>query len=142
MIADLLVTRKPKRQKKNRSDFCNFRRLKSDGANSDPAARAVDAHAEVRSETKRKRNKSEPEPNPPSALPKMIIDERGGCTNDKANSQPKGLAFDEKINITVTVARKGTRAKKHYDPAHEKTEHGQKQKISALAMHLRSTITR
>src|SRR5713101_6066869 len=54
--------RKPRRQKKYGGDLGDFRRLKGDWAEAYPAPRTVDAHPEMRNETKRERGESESEP--------------------------------------------------------------------------------
>ncbi len=51
------------------------------------------------------------------------------------DSEPNRLASDEKVNIAMTVARKGTRAEKHDDADDEHAEHGQKQDVSTFTMH-------
>ena len=53
----------------------------------------------------------------------------------KANPEPNCLAFDEKINISVTIARKRARAKEHDNPDNEKSQHSEKKNIGALTMH-------
>ena len=54
---------------------------------------------------------------------------------DETDPEPERLAFDEKINVAVTVARECAGAEKHDDADDQHRQHSEKQKISALAMH-------
>lgn len=130
------TSRKPGGQKKNGGDLGDFRRLKSDRTESDPAARAVDPHSQMGNETKREHSDGESEPEPPGPLPEMIIKERAEGTDPESHAQPDDLAFNEKINVAVAVPRERARAEKHHDPDDQHAENSQKQKVSALAMHL------
>src|SRR5205085_12089154 len=74
IAAPLLETGKPPRQEKDYGDLANLRWLKSQRSGADPPSRAIDAHAEMRYETKRECSECNNEPNPPGVLPKMIIE--------------------------------------------------------------------
>ncbi len=65
----------------------------------------------------------------------MIINQRGNDADRKPNSEPNRLPSDEKIDVSVAVARKRARAKKHDNPDNEKSQHGEKKDIGALTMH-------
>src|ERR1700674_491129 len=127
---------KPGSQKEYGGDLRDFGRLKGDGAEADPAARTVDAHAEMGNETKRERDEREGKPDPPRPLPEMIIEERAHGADRESHAQPDGLALDEKINVAVAIAGERARAEKHHDPDDEHAENSQEQKVRALAMHL------
>src|ERR1700759_4432171 len=108
MAALFLVTRKPVSKKEHHRHLCELGRLKQGmAAITEPAAGAVDAHAYRRHITKREGDDNRAQPYPPSALPEVVIDQRGDDTNDKARCQPYRLVFDEKINITLIVLGEG-----------------------------------
>src|SRR5437660_6303078 len=127
--------RKPRRQKKYGGDLGDFRRLKGDRAEADPAARTIDPHSKMRNETKRKRREGESEPEPPRPLPEMVIEERSDRADREPHPEPDRLALNEKINVAMAVPRERARAEKHHDPDDEHAENSEEQKVSALAMH-------
>ena len=89
----------------------------------------------MRNKTEREGDQGDAKPNPPSALPKMII-QQGCCrTNHQPYGQPKSLTFDKKIDIAMAVACKRARAKKHDNADDKHAKHGDKQDISAFTMH-------
>ena len=65
----------------------------------------------------------------------MIISQRTNDADRKPNSEPNRLPSDEKIDVSVAVAGKRTRAKKHDNPNDEKPQHGEKKNIGTLTMH-------
>src|ERR1043166_3259124 len=101
----------------------------------DPAAGAIDTHADVGDETKGQRNQSECEPEAPRPLPEMVIGERGRTTKHQANAEPDGLAPNKKIDVAMFVLGESARAKKHHDADDEHRQHGQEQNVGALTMH-------
>jgi hypothetical protein len=56
----------------------------------------------------------------------MVINQRGGDANGKTDAKPGGLAFDEEVNVTMTVARKRACAEKHDNADNEQAKHSQK----------------
>src|SRR4029077_3538002 len=112
-----------------------LRGLKSYRANGDPTPRSVKAHPDVRKITKQQCDDRQRKPQPPCALPKVIISQRANDADRETNSEPNRLPSDEKIDVSMAVARKRTRAKKHDDPDNEKSQDGEKKDISALTMH-------
>ena len=65
----------------------------------------------------------------------MIIHQRGKDAEHKSNPYPRCLAFDEKINVAMTVARVRAGAEKHYDADHKQSQHCEKKDVGALTMH-------
>ena len=80
-------------------------------------------------------NEREGKPQPPCALPNVIVNERGKNADRKTNSEPNSLPPDEKINVSMTVARKSACAKEHDNPDNKKSKHSEKKDIGALTMH-------
>src|SRR5262249_47864504 len=103
--------------------------------NGDPTTRSVETHSDVWKITKGQSHHGEAKPQPPSALPKVIVNERSKDADGKANSEPNGLPSDEKIDVSMTVARKSTCAKEHDNPDNKKSQHGEKKDIGTLTMH-------
>ena len=89
----------------------------------------------MRNETKHERDYGQTEPEPPGALPEMIVDQGRESTDSQSDSEPNSLAFDEKIDVAVTIAGKSAGAEKHDDADHEHDEHGHEHEICAFAMH-------
>ena len=89
----------------------------------------------MRKIAERQCDKRQREPQPPCALPKVIINHRGKDADCKPNPEPNRLPFDEKINVSMTVARKRARAKEHDNPDNEKSQHSEEKDIGALTMH-------
>ena len=58
---------------------------------------------------------------------------------DEAHAEPDRLAFDEKINVVVAITRECARAEQHDDADDQHAKHCEKQDVSALAMHRRSS---
>ena len=123
MFGCVLVTGKPPGEEKYGGKFRNLRRLKTNRAEPDPAARAVDAHSEMRDETKDQRDGGDGQPDPPSPLPEMVIDHSARDANREAYSKPKRLMFEKKVRVAMTVLRKSAGAEKHYDADDEQSEH-------------------
>jgi hypothetical protein len=113
------MSRKPRSQKKDRRDFCDFRWLKCNRAVADPATRSVDAHSDVRDVAKRQSGQRHREPKPPRFLPELIVHERRKNAPDKSDPNPNRLAFNEKINIPMAVACIGARAEEHHNANNE-----------------------
>src|ERR1051325_3598755 len=67
------VARKPGPEKKDRGQLSKSGRLKSRRPQTDPAARSIEAHTDVRNIAKRQRGQREHEPNPPCPPPEMIV---------------------------------------------------------------------
>jgi len=65
----------------------------------------------------------------------VVINQRGKDADPKANPEPNCLPSDEKINISVTIARKRARAKEHDNPDNEKSQHSEKKEYRRLTMH-------
>jgi hypothetical protein len=133
--AFLFPSGEPGREKKDDGNLRDFGGLKRHRAQADPAPRTIDAHPEVRHETKRERNEGEAKPDPPGPQPEMVIDDGTNRADDKSHTQPDRLALDEKIHVAMAVFRKSARAGKHDDADGEHPQNSQAQKISALAMH-------
>jgi len=49
----------------------------------------------------------------------MIIKQRGDDADHKSNAKPHGLALDEEVNVSMTIACKCARAEKHDNPDNE-----------------------
>ena len=49
----------------------------------------------------------------------MIIDQRGEDADHKSDAKPHRLAFDEEINVSMTITCKCARAEKHDNPNDE-----------------------
>ena len=135
MVCEFLITREPPRQKKYRGKFRNLRRLKTNRAESDPAAGAVDPHSDVRNETKYERDRSDTQPNPPGSLPEVIINQGRSDTNDQTNSEPNRLVFEEKVRVAMAVFGKSAGAEKHHDADDEQSQHRNEQEVSAFSVH-------
>src|SRR5947207_9493513 len=123
MFCELLVTREPPREKEHGSQFRDLRRLETERPESDPAARTVNPNPDMRDITKGERNRGHAQPDPPGALPKMVIDQRGGDADGQTNTEPDGLAFQEKQCVAVAIAGKSARAEKHHDADDQKSQH-------------------
>ena len=134
--ASFLITREPPGEKKDHGDLRDFRRLKCDRTESNPTTRTVDAHSDVRHETKGESDEGQAEPDPPRPLPEMVVDQGRHRADNKADAEPDHLSLHEKIDVAVTVARERTGAEKHDDADDQHAENGQEQEISTLAMHL------
>ena len=74
-------------------------------------------------------------PDPPRPQPKVVIDEGGKDAGHQAHPEPERLAFNEKVNVVVTITRERARAEKHNDADYQHAEHSEKQDVSALAVH-------
>src|SRR5947209_2754104 len=94
----------------------------------------------MRHETEPECNERDGKPNPPSVLPKMVIEQRCRDANRQSNTEPNRLSFDEKINVAVRIPRKRARAEKHDDADDEHREHREEKEVSALALHHSSAL--
>jgi hypothetical protein len=56
-------------------------------------------------------------------LPELVIHERCNNARDQPNPDPNRLAFNEKIDVAMAVARVGARAEKHHDANDEQSQH-------------------
>jgi hypothetical protein len=65
----------------------------------------------------------------------VIVNQRSKDADSKANSEPNRLSSDEKIDVSMTVARKCACAEQHDNPDNEKSQHSEKKDIGALTMH-------
>src|SRR5438105_15280319 len=115
MVCVFFITREPPRQEKHGGQFRDLRWLKADRAESDPAARTVDPHSEMRNVTRHQRYQCDTEPNPPRPLPKMVIDQRGGNANNQTDAEPDRLSFEKEQRVAVAVSCKSAGAEKHHD---------------------------
>ena len=91
--------------------------------------------ANVRDKAKRQHHRRNRKPNPPGALPEMVVHHRGYGADDEPHPKPRRLAFDEKINIAMRIARESARAKQHNDADHEHQQHRDEHDVGAFAMH-------
>ena len=89
----------------------------------------------MRKIAKQQSDQRQRKPQPPRALPKVIVNERRKDADRKANSEPNRLPPNEKIDVSVTVPRKRTRAEEHDNSDNEKSQHSEKKDIGALTMH-------
>jgi len=55
----------------------------------------------------------------------VVVDQRNEDANYQSNPEPNRLPLDEKINISMTIARKGARAEQHDDTDDEQPQHSQ-----------------
>jgi hypothetical protein len=55
----------------------------------------------------------------------VVVDQRNEDADDQSNPEPNRLSLDKKVNVSMAVARKGTRAEKHDDPDDEQSQHSQ-----------------
>jgi hypothetical protein len=109
------VSRKPGGKKKDHGQLCHLGGLKSHQPNSDPAARTIDSHPDMRHVTERQHDYCEHKPKPPGSLPKVVVDKRRQSAEKKTNPNPSRLPLYEKIDVSMTGARKRARAEKHHD---------------------------
>ena len=82
---------------------------------SHPAARTVDSHPKVRNVAKYQIDQGERKPKPPCPLPEVVVDQRNEGADHKPNPEPNRLPLDEKINVSMAIKGKRTRAEKHDD---------------------------
>jgi hypothetical protein len=68
-------------------------------------------------------------------LPEVIVDQRSKGAHDKAYPEPDRLPSYEKINISMAVTRKRTRAEKHDNANDEQSQHSKEKDIGAFTMH-------
>src|SRR6266542_5143027 len=83
----------------------------------------------------RQSDKRERKPKPPCPLPEVIVNQRSKRADDKAYPEPDRLPSYEKINVSMTVARKRTCAEKHDNANDEQSQHSKKKDIGAFTMH-------
>ena len=92
-------------------------------------------------ETKGQGTERKQEPQPPSVIPEMVVNQRRRDRYRQSDSKPERLAFDEEINVTMSIARKRAGAEKHDDADDQHRQHCQKKKIRALALHSYARFT-
>ena len=55
----------------------------------------------------------------------MVVDQGCRSTYDEPETEPNRLSLHKKINVTMTVAGKGTRAEEHDDADDQHAQNGQ-----------------
>src|ERR1700746_778759 len=107
-MLNLFKLSEPPADKHNRTQLCQFRCLKSKGANLNPSRRSVDAQTNGVNKAEDQQNDRPSQPNHPGLLPPMIVNQGTSNCADKTDSEPKGLFLQKSKLIPVTIRSKCT----------------------------------
>src|SRR5258708_8112143 len=107
-MLNLFKLSEPPADKHNRTKLCQFRRLKSKGADVNPSGRSVDAQTDEANKAENQQNDRPSQPNHPGLLPPMIVNHRTTNGADQTDSYPNGFFLHKSQFIPVTLHRNCT----------------------------------